>query len=294
MNRPLTSVATLLFLASSTLAYQSPAEPDAQPATESAADTSKFPNLFTHPIGFSIRHPADWQIKNISGTNALIPNDAPIRQGNPAELYALAAMPAPEGADIAAELQSEMTKAFPALELTKSSKVGDSVLLRFQASANPEDPSQPRGAATVRGVIRDKILIVMMGFGIDSAIAKHDALASEIFATTAATPRVLDQSIRGTWTHSSSYSSTGYSMASVRKCTLNADGTYRHTSETAGGTADVSADTGESAATGIWSAKDGTLTLITADGTTLTFKYRLVDGSLVTYDAGNKRTIWSR
>ena len=83
-------------------------------ATESAADTSKFPNLFTHPIGFSIRHPADWQLKNISGTNALIPNDAPIRQGNPAELYALAAMPAPEGADIATELQTEMTKAFPA------------------------------------------------------------------------------------------------------------------------------------------------------------------------------------
>ena len=135
----------------------------------------------------------------------------------------------------------------------------------------------------------------MMGFGIDSAIAKHDGLASEIFATTAATPRILDQSIRGTWDRLLLLQQPRLQHGQrpqvlpqrrrhlpphVRNRRRNRRRQRRHGRILA--------------ATGIWAAKDGVLTIITADGTTLTFKYRLVDGSLVTYDAGNNGTIWSR
>jgi len=287
MNRPVTSAATLLLLAFSAFAYQAPAEPNPSESISQPA-TSKLPSTFTHPLGFSLRHPADWRIMQSNGTTALIPARAPDLDKNPTEFYALTALPEP--ANVEAHLKADIAQSLPGLQLESATTDRGTTTLRYRTAKTPD---QPRVSAVIRGTTRDNLLIVMAALGLESAITKHDDIASEIFTTITAAPRSLDPAIRGRWSNSSSYSSTNFSMATSRTCTLNADGTYTYSSQTAGGTSDVSADSGATRTSGLWTAKDGTLTLTPEGGTPLIYKYRLVDNNLVTTQ-GNKRTIWSR
>ncbi len=287
MNRPLTSAATLLLLATSTFGFQTATEPQTPVLQGSpAAQPTTLPKTFTHPLGFSLRHPADWRIMQSSGTTALLPPSAPDLDKNPTEFYALTALPEP--ANIEEHLKADIAQSLPGLQLQSATTDRGTTTLRYRTAESPT-----RISAVIRGTTRDNLLIVMAALGLEPAITKHDAIAAEIFTTITAAPRSLDPAIRGRWTNSSSYSSTNFSMATSRTCTLNADGTYTYSSQTAGGTADVSADSGATRTSGLWTAKDGTLTLTPEGGTPLTYKYRLVDNNLVTTQ-GNKRTIWSR
>ena len=267
-------------------------EPDKVAATDEAdpsPDTAaQLPSTFTHPLGFSMRHPAAWRARTTDGVTALIPDDARQLAGGPGEAYALAAMLAPAGIDLAERMQTEMSATFPGMTQTADpERRAGTVTLRYKSDAGDL-------AATVRAVVKGELLIVMIGIGTSEALSRRDSLAAAAFRSVALTARDLDQSIVGSWTHSSSYSSAGFTMASSKTYTLSADGTYTFTSQMAGGTADVGTDTGPSRDRGIWAAKDGTLTLVDAEGNAVTRTYRIVDGHLLTFDGAGKRTIWSR
>jgi hypothetical protein len=277
--------AALLLLTAPIARAQSPDSPD---AGAPVAETTNLPSTYTHPLGFSIRHPASWQPRDFGGTTALIPDDAPQLTGGPGEAHALAAMQAPPDIDLAERMTAEMSKAFPGLSATaEPERKAQSVTLRYGSAAG-------NISATVRATVKGQLLILMVSIGTADALARHDSLAESAFGSITLTPRAVDQSIVGSWTNSSSYSSTGFSMASSKTYTLRADGTYTFSSQLAGGTADVSTDTGPSQSRGIWAARDTTLTLVDSEGNAVTRTYRIVDGHLLTFDAHNKRTIWSR
>jgi hypothetical protein len=243
---------------------------------------------FAHPLGFTIRHPASWKMKVIDGTSALIPEDAPQLAGGPGEAYAFAAMEFPENLDLQSRMENEMSQAFPGMQLAaEPQRRGRSVTLRYRAS-------EQGIAAVVRATATDRLLVIMVAIGETGALARHDALAAGLFESIRPSEPAVDSAIVGSWTHSSSYSSSGFSMASSKTYTLRADGTYTFSSQIAGGMADVGADTGRSQERGIWAARDGIVTLVDGEGTAISRTYRLVDGHLLTFDAAGKRTIWSR
>lgn len=274
-----------------------PADENSSPEPTSQAAPSKFPATYTNPIGFSLKHPESWKAKELNGTAALVPDDAPQVQGQLGELYALAVAPRGDlstSDDLVAKLREEMAAALPGLAAVGEPVIsGRSVLLRFEGPEN----GGVHAAAGVRATIAGDLIVVMMGLGESSPIRKHETLAGEVFRTVAASPRAIDQQLLGSWTNSSSYSSStggGGGFASSRAYTLAADGTYRYTSQTVGGISSASVDSGQSVDTGIWAAKDGVFTKVDAAGNTVRLTYKFVDRHLVVYDASGKRTIWDR
>lgn len=261
---------------------------------------AKFPESLAHPLGFTMNHPSEWKIRETGSGMALVPIDAPMIDGGPGEVYALAAMARPvavgAGDDRAfiVQMTEEVAHALPAFRESRAPELSNDssnrvVTLRYEAELKGR---QYRG--TLRATLRGELLIIMLSLGDASAIDARDTVATEVFSTVIASDRKLDRQILGSWTNSSSYSSSGFSMASSRTITLAADGTYTRTSRTAGGTSDVSADTGDSTSRGIWCAADGKLTLVDAAGNSTPFNYRVVDGNLVATGGNGKRTIWSR
>lgn len=256
-----------------------------------------------HAQGFAMNYATGWKVQEFNGSKALVPEDAKKLLGEPAEVYALVAIPWKDGAPgaesgtgaIAERLMKEVRETFPLLTReggveTLGSGESSAMLMRFAAPRLGELDA----GAHVRAAVRDGLLIVLFGIGERSELVKRDAAANEMFLTLRRIESKRDPAIVGSWSHSDSYSSSGFSAATSRRCVINGDGTYSYETRIVGGTADVGMDSGADAVSGTWSAEGSVLTLTSSAGDITRVTYKLVDGSLVvTYGDGSRR-IWQR
>ena len=238
---------------------------------------------YKHPVGISVRYPADWTLQEVPGFIQLFsPEVNKSAQGQPTELYIVAAEQAGrisslEDPRLISALGSSMTQMFPFLqrvggmERIKAGNVSGIMLTR--------EGTDPRGMK-VRGQLSATILkgfsLSVFAIGSEDVMTARQQTVREIFSTFDAGAGERDPQLVGLW--QSGLRDDEVSDRSSRY-TLGADGTLTKVtrSQTIVDAPGISLETEDQTETmrGTWSAGDGRIFVLWENGSTDDVTYQV-------------------
>lgn len=249
-----------------------------------------------HPLGAVLDVPPGWETIPTDGSSAFLPPEGRAADGSFRVVTAFVYLPAP---GIESVMQRELLEAadremaFLAESVVRTADPERIALSDREGLHLGYDTQDPRGQGRIELylTLHEGLAVALLSSGEREPVARHSSSVLAMFQSLRFTRPTLDLQLAGRWSHSESYTSGTFSMATETVLLLDASGQYSMTSEAAGGDYGGSFDTGEGDAdTGFWSASDGALVLRANDGSTRVYRYRIVDGTLVLDDeAGNRR-----
>ncbi|MFW6162499.1 MAG: hypothetical protein ACODAJ_06990 [Planctomycetota bacterium] len=255
-----------------------------------------------------MHYPQGWAVQEQEGTAQLIPPDAAVVDGAPAELYFAtgegvedAGIQRPNDPRLLQYLDTHVQSLSPALSragagAAAQSGVGPGVVLDWQATGQG---GQAIVARAYVAVARGQMLAVV-GMGLRQRVLARDAVLRQVFGSLSfgqagpgqpvapaqggavqAGPRGQggDRRLVGVWGFEKHLGVAGHGTSSVSTYRFNADGTFRaqayRQAEIAGGARDSST----TPLAGGWSAANGVLTLVFAGGEREQVRYYIEDPS---------------
>jgi hypothetical protein len=259
---------------------------------------------YRHPVGFSVRYPASWQIHESLDGVAFVPGDAATDgMGQPLELFMLASDDAPGIQDpTSAEVVAYFQQQLPGFRMVGRAErvenpIGPASIMTFEGSMGGPALRQ----RTYLALARDKG-IFLAHLATTEHAARRDGVARQIFDSFHWGEASLDPALVGSWSQSGggTSESLGGQFSSVgveRSYRFEPNGTAFYSSESS-----VSVDveglsggrTSSSSNRGTWSAGSGVLYIRYQDGTEHEFQYRLTGGGLQLTDAEGTSYTYSR
>ena len=282
------------------------AAPPAAPAVAPAVDDGG--TLYRHPTGGEMRLPRGWQVTQSQLGLQLVPPDPAMTMQGPAELYIVAAQPAPgiaraDDPRLTAYVDATLRQLIPLLgPASAPAPCGPGVQLRWSAR-NPMTGDEILAVALLQ--VGNDAVASILGLGERSRIEGRLPALEAIFASFRRGERRLDPALVGLW-HHWSYRSTGggygsgasTSSETRRTVQLGADGSVAERSSHEGignfqgkdGHGDVAWNAGYASQSGdgrsgTWSAGDGMLFVQWSDGSGAAWHYQLQGAQ------GNRRLV---
>ncbi|OPZ86010.1 MAG: hypothetical protein BWY76_01153 [bacterium ADurb.Bin429] len=284
-------------------------------------------NTYQHAVGFSFWYPDGWKVEDVGDALKLVPANAVMQNGQPAEMYLIAGQPL-EGTGIttvtdprvAAVLDQFVAQQIsPAMQRKKAPAAlaltnGDGLVFDWEA------PGQ-HGATVVTRVYACVLKgwgVMFCAIGAKEPIFNRQVELKTIFNSFGFEAGKQDPAIVGAWFLTATRAmrnedNVNFTSDDPRRASsvsdeqitvqLNADGTVIRTSiyrmiaggGAAGGAGKVWIDTGDqkTVTQGRWNANNGTIVLMWRDGGMESYRYGLVRGSLKLL-SGNQVQFWQR
>ncbi len=265
---------------------------------------------FTHSVGLTFRHPADWTAQETEQGLALTPPDPSRNAQGPTEAYLINALPAPgvtrpDAPQAVQHLEELMASLFPFLrreggvEAVPGEEPG--ALLTW-AGANP---AGLKVRARLFATIREGTAFLLLAVGDAAQLPRREPAVRAIFHSFRYERPPVDAALTGTWLHSETYISGSFSSITRRYLTLSPDGTctsssrlmagMEHTDGAGHSTGSSSADSGGSADHGRWRSAGQQLFLEWADGSSESYRYYRENADLLlTPLGGGKKKLFKR
>lgn len=283
------------------------------PAGNAAAVPADW-QTFKHPLGFQMRYPAGWQLRDAQGAILVVPPDLAMEYGQPAEAILIsgeknAGVTGVDDPRLAQYVDAQMQRLVPGLTR--------------KGPAEPLAASVPAGTFTWTGknpqtgaAIEARVHVVLFpdaalfltALGKSELVARRDPILRQIAGSFEKGEAQRDPALVGSWRHTGGYSSNNpgtseFSSVSERYLGLAADGTatsgsrlmFSSTQKSGGEvTARGHGDTGDpDTKRGTWMAGSGRVYLQWPDGYE-EYKYEVSGGSMLLTPDGGKPKLYER
>jgi hypothetical protein len=288
-------------------------------------------NTYQHPGGFSFGYPQGWQVQQQQEVAQLIPSQPRMAGQAPAELYfvfgqetAGQGVSSPDDPRVIEFLESQVLSISRALRRVSGPvpiDVGGGRAIGMEWEGTGQ-----RGVVRARAiaVIRDGFGMALLGIGEKQAIEAREpelrriagsftrggggsspALAGQPAGQAPAGP--LEPRLIGVWLNEKNFSSGTYSSTNVKTAVFQPDGSFTmggqfvagmtHTDSLGNATGATRGNSDASQTRGRWTASNGTLRIIFADGSQETFRYYIEDQSdgrvMLIQTSGGDKQLWT-
>jgi hypothetical protein len=259
--------------------------------TSAGAPTARAAEATTrHPLGFSFRHPDDWQVQSARGLMRLVPPDEATSAEGPLELYFLQVarhlpdLTRAEDSRVATALDEQWGGDFPFLKRTGEPEtlatgLGPGATLTWEGAPESGGTVRARAFTAVSG----EFLVQLLAVGLKEHVDAREETLRAVFTSFAAAEAQHDPAVAGFWRFekTSSLVSGDFTAATLERVELQleADGTgfIIQTSRVVGDPG----DTGEQPTSTRceWFAGGGILCLVAEDGSFAALEYDLQAGT---------------
>ncbi len=262
--------------------------------------------IYKHATGLSVRYPPDWKVIVQSGIGVLTPPNPAQNANGPMEIYLLMAEAANgvtsiDDPRVTPYIEGQMQQLAPFLQrVGETQKVSDGATPGLLFSWDGTNPLGLKVRANVMATVLKGFSVALLAMGDKDKIAARQTVLNDVFSSLAAGAGERDAQLVGQWKFWSYISSAGGKSGTetTRRFRFLADGTclWQSTGESSrsveSGSLTSQSSNGD---TGQWTAANGQLFVLWADGSAGTWQYELrttENGKRLFLKSDNKADEW--
>ena len=232
--------------------------------------------IYKHETGLSVRYPPDWNIEVRNNIAMLTPPNVAQSENGPIEFYLLLANPSQgtsrmDDPQMVPYIESYVQKIAPFLQrVGATQKVMDGATPGLLLSWEGTNPRNMAVRANVMATVLKGFSIALLAMGDKDKIAARENVLKDIFSSLAAGAGERDAQIFGSWKFGISKNSGGTSSTeTTRRLRFFPNGTCVWQNSGIGLSQDNEGERGQ------WTAANGHLFVLWADGTSGTWNYEM-------------------